>query len=187
MDTSSITKQAEAAFQAANEHLVGELAKLRTGRANAAMLDGLIVEAYGSQMPLNQVATVTAPEAQLLQITPFDPNNLQAIAAAIRNNQALGFNPSDDGRVVRVVIPPLTEERRKEIARQIGDKIEEAAVRMRNARHEAFKLLDTAKKDKQMGEDDVKRAEKSIDDALNRVRQEMDAAAKAKEKEILTL
>ncbi len=187
MDTSSITKQAEAAFRAANEHLVGELAKLRTGRANAAMLDGLIVEAYGSQMPLNQVATVTAPEAQLLQITPFDPNNLQAIAAAIRNNQALGFNPSDDGRVVRVVIPPLTEERRKEIARQIGDKIEEAAVRMRNARHEAFKLLDTAKKDKQMGEDDVKRAEKSIDDALNRVRQEMDAAAKAKEKEILTL
>ncbi len=187
MDPSSIVKQAEQAFQSASDHLAGELSKLRTGRANAAMLDGVMVEAYGSQMPLNQVATVTAPEAQLLQITPFDPNNLQAIASAIRNNQALGFNPSDDGRVVRVAIPALTEERRREIARQIGDKVEEAAVRMRNARHEAFKQLDNAKKDKQLGEDDAKRAEKTIDDAMNRFRQAMDASAKAKEQEILTL
>ncbi len=182
-----ITKQAEEAFKSASDHLSGELSKLRTGRANAAMLDSVMVEAYGSQMPINQLATVSAPEAQLLQITPFDPNNLQAIATGIRNNQALGFNPSDDGRVVRVVIPALTEERRREIARQIGDKLEEAAVRMRNARHEAFKQLDNAKKDKQMGEDDVKRAEKNIDDAMNRFRQAMDVVAKAKEQEILNL
>lgn len=187
MDPSNITKQAEAAFQAAEAHLESELSKLRTGRANAGMLDGIIVEAYGAQMPIKQVGTVTAPEATLLQVTPFDPSNLQAIATAIRNNQALGFNPSDDGRVIRVAIPPLTEERRREIAKQIGEKIEDAAVRMRSARHEAFKQIDQAKKDKQIGEDEAKRMEKTIDEGMNRHRQQMDSIAKAKEKEILTL
>lgn len=187
MDLANITKQTETAFAAAYEHFNGELNKLRTGRANAAMLDGVTVEAYGTSMPLNQVGTVTAPEAQLLQITPFDPNNLQAIAAAIRNNQSLGFNPSDDGRVVRVVIPPLTEERRREIAKQIGEKVEDAAVRMRAARHDAFRQVDVAKKDKQIGEDEAKRAEKTIDESMARYRHKIEAAAKSKETEILTL
>lgn len=187
MDPSNITRQAEAAFKAAEEHLEAELAKLRTGRASAGMLDGVMVEAYGTQMPIKQVATVTAPEANLIQVTPFDPSNIQAISAAIRNNQSLGFNPSDDGRVIRVVIPPLTEERRREIAKQIGEKIEDATVRMRSARHEAFKQIDQAKKDKQIGEDDAKRMEKTIDDDMNRHRQQMDSVAKVKEKEILTL
>jgi ribosome recycling factor len=187
MDPAKITSQSEAAFAAAFDHLTAELSKLRTGRANAAMLDGIMVEAYGTMMPINQVGTVTAPEAQLLQVTPFDPNNLQAIAAAIRNNQSLGFNPSDDGRVVRMVIPPLTEERRREIAKQIGEKVEDAAVRMRSARHEAFRQIDAAKKDKQIGEDEAKRLEKNIDDSMGRFRQQIDAAAKTKESEILIL
>ena len=92
------------------------------------MLDGIVVEAYGTQMPLNQVGNISVPDAQLLQITPFDPANLQPIATAIRSAQSLGFNPSDDGRVVRVQVPPLTEERRKELAKQIGEKLEEALL-----------------------------------------------------------
>src|SRR4051794_34630122 len=94
------------------------LKTLRTGRANAGMLDSVTVEAYGTPMPLIQVATITVPESQLIQITPFDPNNLAAISTAIRNNPSLGLNPADDGRVVRVPIPPLNEERRRELAKQ---------------------------------------------------------------------
>lgn len=187
MDPSSVIQQTDKAFQAALEHLESELSRMRTGRAHASMLDSVMVEAYGTQMPMNQVGSVSAPEPQLLQITPFDPNNLQAISTAIRNNQSLGFNPSDDGRVVRVQIPPLTEERRREIAKQIGEKVEEASVRMRNARHEALRQLDSAKKDKQLSEDESRRAEKSIDESLNRFRGRMDAAAKAKENEVMTI
>src|SRR5690606_20151231 len=109
----------------------------RTGRAHPSMLDGLMVEAYDTQMPLIQVGTVTAPEGQLLQITPFDPSNLQAIATAIRNNPSLGMNPSDDGRVVRVPIPPLNEERRREYVKVVSGKVEDAMIAMRNIRHDA--------------------------------------------------
>jgi ribosome recycling factor len=106
------TKPYEARFSAAVAHFEDELKKVRTGRAHPSMLDSVLVEAYGQRMPLNQVANVTAPEAQLLTVTPFDPSNIQIIAAGIRQDQALGLNPSDDGRVIRVPIPPLTEERR---------------------------------------------------------------------------
>jgi ribosome recycling factor len=183
----NLINQAETSFRNAKEHLVEELDRLRTGRANASMLDGLMVEAYGTKMPLNQVGTVTAPEAQLIQITPFDPNNLANITAAIRNNQALGFNPSDDGRVVRVIVPPLTEERRREIAKQIGEKVEETLVRMRSVRHDVLKQVETAKKDKQFSEDDARRIEKTIDENLSLYREQIEKAAKLKETEILTL
>src|SRR5665213_2620443 len=102
MNPNQIIDETKKKLQMAVEHFADELKKVRTGRANAGMLDGVMVEAYGTPMPLNQVATVTAPEAQLIQITPFDPNNLQAISSAIRDNRSLGLNPSDDGRVVRV-------------------------------------------------------------------------------------
>jgi ribosome recycling factor len=142
VESSNLITKADTAFKTAQEHLISELARLRTGRAHPGMLDGVMIEAYGTQMPLNQAASITAPEAQLLQITPFYPRNLQAIANAIRNNHTLGLNPSDDGRVVRVQIPPLTEERRRELTKQIGEKVEEALVRMRTARHEVFKQLE---------------------------------------------
>ncbi len=187
MDSASLIAKAESAFKAAQEHLSSELTQLRTGRAHAGMLEGVMVEAYGASMPIIQVAGITVPEPQLLQITPFDPANLQAIATAIRSNQALGLNPSDDGRVVRVQIPPLTEERRRELAKQIGDKVEAALVRMRNSRHEVFKQLEEAKKAKQISEDDLHRTEKIIDERMNNVRTEMENAAKTKENELLTL
>lgn len=187
MNPNQIIDQAKTKFQAATEHFESELKRLRTGRAHPSMLDGVTVEAYGVQMPLIQVATITAPESQLLQITPFDPGNLQAIANAIRNNPSLGLNPTDDGHVVRVPIPPLTEERRRDLAKQIGQKVEEAMIAMRNARHDALKLADQAKKDKEIGEDDAARIEKQVDEQMAQQKQAIDAAAKAKEQELLTV
>ncbi len=187
MNPNQIVEQAKKTMQAAAEHFESEIKKLRTGRASASMLDGVMPEAYGQPMPLIQLATVTAPEAQLIQITPFDPNNIQAIATAIRNNPSLGLNPTDDGRVVRVSVPPLTEDRRKQIVRQVSEKVEDTMVRLRNARHEAIKAADAAKKDKQIGEDDAKRIEKQVDEVMNVQRAAIDQLAKAKETEIMTV
>jgi ribosome recycling factor len=138
-------------------------------------------------MPLNQVATVTTPEAQLIQITPFDPTNIQAIASAIRDNPNLGLNPSDDGRVVRVPIPALTEDRRRDIVKQLGSKQEEAMVALRNIRRDALDTVDKAKKDKEIGEDDAKRLQGQVEDALKAAAAQIEAASKAKETEIMTV
>lgn len=164
-----------------------ELKKIRTGRAHASMLDGITVEAYGTPMPLNQVANVTAPEAQLLQITPFDPNNIQNIADAIRKNESLGLNPVDDGRVIRLQIPPLTTERRQQIVKQLNEKTEETHIAMRNVRHDALDKAKQAQKDKAMSEDDYKRLEKQVDDLMAKTKADVEAAAKAKEQEIMTV
>ena len=187
MDPNKIVTDAETKFTQVIERFQDGLKSLRTGRANASILDGITVEAYGTPMPLKQVATVTAPEAQLLQITPFDPNNLTVIAAAIRDDQSLGLNPSDDGRIVRVPIPPLTEERRRELAKQIGQKQEECMIQLRSVRHEAINAIDKLKKDKQIGEDDAKRLTGQVEAAMSKVRTEAEAASKAKEADILTL
>ena len=181
------TKPYETKFAAATEHFSDELKKVRTGRAHPNMLDGINVEAYGQKMPLNQVANVTAPEAQLLTVTPFDPSNIAAISAAIRQDQALGLNPSDDGRVVRIPIPPLTEERRKLLVKQTSEKVEEARIALRNVRQDALKETKRMKDAKEMSEDDQKRAEKSIDDLMTQFNGQIEAAFKDKEKEILTL
>lgn len=180
-------EQAKTKLNQALQHFQDELKKLRTGRASASMLDSVMVVAYGVPTPINQVANVTAPEAQLLQITPFDPSNLQAIASAIRDNQTLGLNPSDDGRVVRVPIPALTEDRRKEISKQVGSKMEDCMISMRNIRHDAIDAIEKAKKDKEIGEDDAKRFNSAIDIAINNAKTTAESYAKAKEQEIMTV
>lgn len=164
-----------------------EIKKIRTGRANAAMLDGIFVEAYGARMPLIQTATITVPEPQLLQITPFDPTNLQSIVKAIRDDQSLGFNPSDDGRVVRVPIPALTTERRQQLVKQLGEKVEDCRIALRNVRHDALKDAKAKKDSKELSEDDVKRAEKGLDDEMKSIQAKLDSIAKAKEQEIMTI
>jgi len=169
------------------EHFEGELRKVQTGRAQPSMLDSIKVEVYGTLLPLNQAANVTAPEPQQLQITPFDPSNISAVAAAIRNDQTLGLNPSDDGRVVRVPVPPLTEERRRQIVKQTGEKVEEARIGLRQARQDALQDAKRQKDAKTLTEDDVKAVEKEIDKLLGDYQAKIDAAFKAKEKEILTL
>lgn len=162
-----------------------ELKKLRTGRAHPSMVEDLTAEAYGTAMPLKQLATITTPEPQLIQISPFDPNNIAAIAQSIRSNESLGFNPVDDGRVIRIQIPPLTEERRLQIAKQLGGKQEEALIALRQARHEALETVDRAKKAKTVGEDDAKRLEKQLDDLVNTAKTSIESTAKSKEQEIL--
>lgn len=187
MNPSQVVSDAKSKFDAAVAHYGEQLKTLRTGRANAAMLDGVMVTAYGQPMPLNQVANITAPEAQLLQITPFDPSNIQAIASAIRDNPSLGMNPSDDGRVVRVPVPALNEERRRDLVKQLGSKQEDAMVVVRNVRREAMDAIDQAKKDKEIGEDDAKRLQGQVEDAVKSTQGQIEAASKAKEAEIMTV
>ena len=184
MESQAISKL-NAGIDKAITYFDDELKKIRTGRAHSGMLDGIKAEAYGQEMPLIQLATISAPEPQLLQITPFDPNNLQAISAAIRGNQTLGLNPMDDGHVVRIPIPPLTEERRRQIAKQLGEKVEDCMISIRGARHDALKDLEQAKKDKEIGEDDFKRTVKQIDELMAKAKEKVEAAAKNKETEIL--
>ncbi|MEK7602655.1 MAG: ribosome recycling factor [Patescibacteria group bacterium] len=174
-------------FTNATDHLQEELKKLRTGRAHPSMLEGVMAEAYGTPMPLIQLATITTPESQLIQISPFDPNNIESITSAIRNNQSLGLNPTDDGRVIRVPIPPLTEERRREIGKQVGVKLEECMISMRNVRHEAMDAIDKAKKDKLVGEDEAKRLTQQVDEIMNTSKSEAENIAKTKESEIVSL
>lgn len=187
MDVNNVVTETVSKLSQSVLRLRDNLKSLRTGRANASMLDAVNVEAYGSQMPLKQVATIIVPEAQLIQITPFDPNNLASIANAIRNDSALGLNPSDDGRVVRVQIPPLTEERRLELAKQIGQRQEDCMINLRNIRHEAMDVIDKAKKDKQLGEDEAKRLSAQVEEAMTKVRSEIEEITKDKEAEILKI
>lgn len=187
MNPNQITDQVKTRLAQAVAHFQDEIKKLRTGRAHAGMLDGVVIQAYGTTMPLIQAATVTAPEAQLLQITPFDPSNLQVIVTAIRDNQNLGFNPMDDGRVVRVSVPPLTSERRQQIVKLLNEKVEECMISMRATRHEALKDADEAKKAKSISEDDYKRIEKQIDDLMSSHKIEVESSARVKESEIMTV
>ncbi len=187
MSPQQLVDQSKSKFTQAVAHFGEELKKVRTGRAHPSMLDGLMIEAYGVSMPLIQVGQVTAPEAQLLQITPFDPGTLQAISTAIRNNQNLGMNPMDDGKVVRVPIPPLNEERRREYVKVVNGKVEDTMIAMRNIRHEAIDAIDKAKKDKDIGEDDAKRLQQQIEEAMSKAKAEVEAASKVKEQEIMTV
>lgn len=181
------TTKYELKIEQALEHFGDELKRVRTGRAHAGMLDGVVVEVYGTTMPLNQAANITAPEASMLLITPFDPSNIQAISTAIRSNQTLGFNPSDDGRVVRVPVPALTEERRKLLVKQVSEKVEDARIALRTIRQDALKEAKRMKEDKQLGEDDLKRVETEVDKLIHDAQGKLDEAFVAKEKEILTV
>jgi ribosome recycling factor len=181
------TKSIEEKMNNVLSHFEEELKKVRTGRAHPGMLDGIKLEVYGTSMPLNQVANITAPEAQMLLITPFDPSNIAAISAAIRADQGLGFNPSDDGRLVRVPVPALTEERRKLLVKQAGEKVEEARIALRGVRQDALKDAKRKKDDKELSEDDVKRVEKEVDGFMTDFQGKIEAAFKAKEKDILTI
>ncbi len=178
------TKEERGKMNAVVERFQNEMKKVRTGRAHPDMISGVKVEAYGQFMPLNQVANITAADATLLVVTPFDPSNIQNISAAIRADQALGLNPADDGRVIRVPIPALTEERRKEIVKTASSKVEDAKVAIRKIRDDARK---TMKADAELGEDVKKRAEKEIDELTKEFTDKIDAEFKAKSDEIMKL
>lgn len=187
MEPNQIIQEAKQKISAATTHLQDEFKKLRTGRAHPGMLDNVMVEAYGQQMPLKAVGNIIAPEAQLLQITPFDPSNLQAIAEAIRNDQALGLTPTDDGRVVRINLPPMTQENRQAMAKVVGQKAEDCFVTVRQARHDTFHKLEQVEKSKAMSKDDLERLKKQIDELVAKQKGEVEAMVRAKESEIMTV
>jgi len=187
MDTNRLLGETKTKLAQATAHFKEELGKLRTGRAHPGMLDGIKVEIYGQEMPLKGVAGISAPEAQLLQISPFDPNNLQAITEAIRADQSLGLNPTDDGRVVRIQIPPLTTENRASMVKVVGQKVEDCLITARQIRHEVFHQGEQAEKDHSISKDDRLRFEKQVDELLAKQKAEIDYLANAKEQEIITI
>ena len=177
------TKEEKVAMEKVVERFRDEMKKVRTGRAHPDMLAGIKVEAYGQFMPLNQTANVTVADATMLLITPFDPANIAAISTEIRADSTVGLNPADDGRVIRVPIPPLTEERRREIVKTASEKVEDAKVGIRNIREDARKDIKEAK----LPEDATKRAEKEIDDLTKEYTDKIEAEFKAKEAEIMKI
>jgi ribosome recycling factor len=172
------------AMESAMDRLKKELARVRAGRANPQILDEVRVDSYGTTVPLNQISTVSVGDARLLVIKPWDRNLIQPIEKAI-NNSNLGLNPSNDGVVIRVPIPPLTEERRKQLVKQVKDSGEDARIAVRQGRREANDLIKQAQKDKEITEDDLKkgleRVQKLTDDKVKAV----DDLVSAKEAEIM--
>jgi ribosome recycling factor len=166
------------------ENLKHDLAGLRTGRASTALLDPIQVEVYGANMPINQVATVSVPEPRLISVQVWDRSNISAVEKAIRN-AGLGINPITDGQMIRLPIPDLTEERRKELAKLAGQYAEKARVAVRNVRRDGMDALKADEKKKEISEDDHKRLDTEVQKMTDDTIKEIDAAAHAKEQEIL--
>jgi ribosome recycling factor len=160
------------------------LSSTRTGRASVHMLDGVKVPYYGSEMPLNQIAQVHAAEAQLLTVQPFDPSAIADIEKALRSNE-LGFNPQNDGKLIRIPIPPLTEERRKEMVKHLHKVLEDHRTAVRNIRRDGNDLVKKAKNDKKVSEDDEKRALEEIQKLTDDEIKKMEEMCKNKEKEVM--
>jgi ribosome recycling factor len=181
-----ILRESEQKMKNAIDAVKREFAKLRVGKATPALLEGVRVEAYGQSTPLNQVGTVGAPEPRLLVVQPWDKSLIGAIEKAIRAAN-LGLNPANDGVVVRVPIPPLTEERRKEIVKIAKHAAEEGRVAVRNARRDANDALKKGAKDGRLNEDEEKRAHDRIQDLTDKYVKDIDALLAGKEKEILAI
>ncbi len=168
------------------EHLDEEFGAVRAGRANAKVLDRISVEYYGSETPLNGVATISSPDARTLVIQPWDTSLLKEIQKAILASD-LGINPQNDGRVIRLTFPQLTEERRKELTKQVKKYAEDAKVAMRNIRRDGMDYIKKLKKNSEITEDDQKKAEKDLQDILDKYIKKADEALAAKEKELMAI
>ena len=167
------------------ESLKGDLSGLRTGRANVSLLDPVVCEVYGAMMPLNQVATVSAPEPRMLSVQVWDKSNVTAVEKGIAHAN-LGLNPMIDGQTVRLPIPDLTEERRKELAKLAGKYAENAKIAIRNVRRDGMEGLKEDEKNKDISEDERKRGEDEVQKLTDKYVAEVEAAAQHKEKEILS-
>lgn len=168
------------------EHLGEDFDAVRAGRANAKVLDRISVEYYGSETPLNGVATISSPDARTLVITPWDTKLLKEIQKAIQMSD-LGINPQNDGRVIRLIFPQLTEERRKELSKQVKKYAEDAKVAMRNIRRDGMDYVKKLKKNNEITEDDQKKAEKDLQDMLDKYIKKVDAALASKDKELMSI
>jgi ribosome recycling factor len=181
-----ITTDAEDGMKRAVDSFKRDLQKIRTGRANTSMLDGIKVDYYGTPTPVNQVATVQVVDARLITVKPWEKNMIAIIDKAIRASD-LGINPVADSELVRLPIPPLTQERRKDLAKQVGKQTEEARVAVRSARRDAMDMIKDAEKDKQITEDERKKGETQVQELTDKYIGLLEDVAKAKEKEIMEL
>ncbi len=177
------TDSVKAKMNAAVDHFKEEMKKVRTGRAHPDMLANVRAEVYGQMTPLNQIANVSISGASMLLVTPYDVANIAKISSAIRADQTLGLNPSDDGRVIRVPVPPLTEERRREIVKTTSGKVEDAKIQLRKIRDDVRKDI----KNGEYTEDDKKRAEKAVDEMIKDFNTTIDKLFAEKEAEIMKI
>ena len=168
------------------DHLTDEYAAIRAGRANPAVLDKIFVDYYGTATPINQLAAVSVAEARILTIQPWDASVLRPIEKAIQTSD-LGINPQNDGRIIRITFPPLTEDRRKEIVKDISKLAEDCKVQVRNVRREALDKLKEMKKSGDLTEDDLKQGEKKMQDLTDKFVKEVDAISDKKQKEIMEI
>ncbi len=182
----TVIQDLEARMQAAVDLLSREFSGVRTGRANTALLDSVRVEAYGTVQPINQIASVSVPDPRTLVIQPWDTSQIAAIEKAILKSD-LGLTPSNDGKLVRLVMPTLTEDRRKQLAKTVGKLAEDARVAVRNVRRDANDRLKVLAKDKKVSQDDERRAHDQIQKATDRFIAKVDELSKKKEQEILAI
>lgn len=171
-------------MQKSVETFKGELAKVRTGRASVSLLDGISVDAYGSMMPMNQVATVTIPESRMIAVQPWDPQMIPSIEKAILKSN-IGLAPASDGKVIRLNIPQLTEERRIELVKQVRKVSEEFKVAIRNIRREAIDILKKQKKDKEISEDDLFKLQDDAQAETDKYVKQIDEVTDRKETEMM--
>ena len=181
-----VLAEARGRMEKAIEHLQTDLASVRTGRASPSLVERLPVEQYGTEMPLNQLATIAAPEARLLTISPWDKSSLGAIEKAIRKS-TLGLNPSNDGTVIRIAIPPLTEERRRAMVKIVHDKVEQGRIAIRNIRRDAMSQAREFRDEKMISEDEERRAEGQIQELTNKFVAQADQLGKSKEQDLMAV
>jgi len=184
--TELIIDEMKESMEKAIQSFEKSLQKIRTGRASLALLDGIKVDYYGVATPLNQVATLSVPESRLIVISPWDTSLVSAIEKAIQKSE-LGLTPSNDGKVVRIVIPPLTEERRKELAKIVKKMAEETRIKLRNFRRNANEQLKEAKKKGELAEDDMFQMQEKVQKMTDEFMEKVDAVLAAKEKEIMEI
>jgi ribosome recycling factor len=182
----SVIKDLETRMQAAVDLLAREFSGVRTGRANTALLDAVRVEAYGSQSPINQMASLSVPDPKTLVIQPWDTSQIPLIEKALLKSD-LGLTPSNDGKVIRLTMPTLTEERRKQLAKTVGKLAEEARVAIRNVRRDANERLKVLAKDKKVSQDEERRGHDQIQKGTDRFIAKVDELTKKKEQEVLAI
>lgn len=179
-----VLRDIEQRMKASEQALTKQLGSIRAGRANASLLEGIQVLYYGAPTPLNQLAQISVPEARILTITPFDKNALEDIEKAI-NKSDIGITPSNDGNLIRLVIPQLTEERRRDIAKLVGEEAENAKVAVRNNRRDGLDEFRSLEKSGDISEDELRRFEKDVQALTDQSVKNIDALAAEKEREIL--
>lgn len=173
-------------LEKAVEHLIVEIGQIRTGRANPALVENIMVDYYGTKTPLKQVASINVPESKLLVIQPWDKDSLVNIESAIRDSD-LGFNPNNDGQVIRINIPSLTEERRKELVKVLNQRTEEGKISVRNVREEAWKEIQEQEKDGKISEDDKFSGKDYLQKIIDEYNKKIEEIREKKEKEIITI